>query len=156
MSCSGHCVQVTKWAGLLALIGLFSWSVANHWLALDWFSAPNSSGRQFWVGSLRRDIRLGWPSFFVDGRSAFPQAIHSNLYPGFTWWIVVVDQPPVYAVFVPIWIVALVIAAPTALLWYRGRVHSGLCPVCQYPTGVSAVCTECGHRVTGHLTNRCS
>ncbi len=53
-------------------------------------------------------------------------------------WLGLAVDTLFYAVF--LW---LLLAAPGALRRYL-RARRGRCPVCAYPTGASAVCTECG------------
>ena len=154
MNCRGSCACAAKWGCLLTIIALLGWSVLNRWLAVDWLSAPGSSGQQFWVGSHQRDIYFGRADLGYDARTAFPSIVHDNFDPGFAWWISVADTPSVYyIVSIPIWIIASLVAAPTSFLWFRGRSRAGLCPACRYPTGASAICTECGHRVAEGLNN---
>ncbi|MHC4094086.1 MAG: hypothetical protein ACYSVY_28060 [Planctomycetota bacterium] len=52
-----------------------------------------------------------------------------------------------FAVILPIWMLAVVVAIPTSLLWYRDRrPPKGCCQGCGYNLrgNVSGVCPECG------------
>ena len=53
---------------------------------------------------------------------------------------------------IPLWMLLLLIAAPTAYLWYTDRrAKPWQCPKCRYDLrGLDGgVCPECGHETTG-------
>ena len=64
---------------------------------------------------------------------------------------IVRDSPDSYtAVYVPLWLPLLLVAVPTALLWWRDRrIPPGCCRECAYDlTGnISGVCPECGREI---------
>lgn len=135
--------RVLKWAGLLlSLLIVVVWLLSLRW-SLDYSSAPGRSGfRQMGIaeGALYR-IRLGDAQASWDGEWSISQDSASPEW-GLEWY------PG--RVIVPLWIPFLLLAAPSACLWWldRRRIPPGHCLKCGYDlTGnVSGVCPECGEK----------
>jgi hypothetical protein len=88
----------------------------------------------------------GWGVWPVRGREDRPRW----LYVGKS--MVSDDRFP--SIYCPLWIPFLVVALPTAFLWYRDRrIPPGHCQNCGYNlTGnVSGICPECGERVDAQV-----
>jgi len=164
----GHKGRMLKRAGaaLLVLIAL-AWGLSIPWqwwfrgpcvryralyIPTDYCPGPVTYEDAYWVSELslsggclvhvpRRVLRAPETRWWVQ-RNGWAM-----------WWRPVwfLRQTASYLVVLPLWIPFLLIAAPTALLWWmdRRRIPPHCCQECGYNlTGnVSGVCPECGRGV---------
>ena len=169
-------LRILKWAGVgICIVMTCAWSASNRWViglprdgvsftidggslqiygGADWarnavrppqYVLPGSSGsvqrfplRRYWTSSGRRSSKLHlsgpWtnPWHTVAGKDPYLNS--------YTW-----------SLNIPLYLVLLSAALPTAFLWYRDRrrIPPGHCQRCGYNlTGnVSGVCSECGTKV---------
>lgn len=102
------------------------WRTAEHWPVAE---------RDYFLG-IQRTIPAGWGMKDIVGTSLFQPAPQLNL-TGHKKYVGL-----------PLWLLTLLAAAPTALLFYRDRrrIPPGHCRKCGYNlTGnVSGICPECG------------
>lgn len=159
--------RILKWAGLagcvltaLLFAATFVWTVS-----LFWWTDGSKTFRE--VSALPG--RLDYDSFYdLKKDYGFPKvrefqitAVDASMRTPAEWlrWPDVHGHPPkeggggfgpiagVFGVSLPLWLVFLVLAIPTAILWYRDRrPPKGHCRACGYNlTGnVSGKCPECG------------
>ena len=106
-----------------------------------------------------KHVKCGWPvhSMSID-RWSFRKGLR-NLDAYSDGWVLDTN-PPYELPRRPLWpgftintafyavILWLLFAAPFAIRRWR-RMRKSLCPKCAYPTGTSAICTECGRPVRG-------
>ena len=142
-----------KWVGTIAAAMLATVYVASLWhTILYWHSTPHGmiiaalgSGR---VGYLCPDYETSsapWSDFDLVSRSS-PRA--------FAWFDWGESRPRFFSydasLAVPLWLPLLLIAAPTAYIWYTdSRAKPWQCPKCRYDLrGLDGgVCPECGETV---------
>jgi hypothetical protein len=139
--------RVLKWAGLGVCVVI----VAAFITSLRWeigVVAP-PGGLTLWLGCIHiTDLaQFGQHEWHVDdhGRFAWREVARG---PAWIPWSYSLFGFP--AVVVPLWILLLIIALPTALLWYRDRrPPKGCCQGCGYNLrgNVSGICPECGESV---------
>jgi len=161
--------RIRKWAGLvLSLLIAVAWAVSiPWWWAVDYHTVDNeinnpmhstyrcgSGGGCVFAGynstTTSKPGRFGLPgrklSLTRGGRAAMawrPDWSQSSStyrsYARYHW-----------SMLLPLWIPFLLVTAPTAVLWWRGRsrIPPGHCQNCGYNlTGnVSGICPECGVR----------
>ena len=139
--------RVLKWVGLALCVVLAS-TYALSGYRLEWTQLDGGRTIRVMAGY----VQYGWASGGIRyGRLLYRdgQRFRASRLPGWPvlWW------PPIDVfgsggkVRVMLWVPLLVIAAPTALLWYRDRrIPAGHCQNCGYDlTGnVSGICSECG------------
>lgn len=126
-----------------ALIGV-AWLVSMQW-GLVYESKPYLGGLAVGVVGVtpiaRDDYRgPGWHVVEMGGQLVWQEAWFHR------WPELTVDIRKLKVV-IPLWIPFVLLAVPTAILWYRDRRHPlGHCRKCGYNlTGnVSGVCPECG------------
>jgi hypothetical protein len=145
--------RILKWAGLvLSLLILVMWAVASqrsfyyagHWshpaYPLDGYCVVATGKGLWWFGDVtNRSVGFSWcerhPGF--DDSPGLPRT---------EGW----DDRYVFPI-APVWLLFLVVALPTGLLWWRDRrpIAPGHCRKCGYNlTGnVGGVCPECGERI---------
>ena len=153
--------RMLKWAGVaISLLFVVAWSASlrwqceygrasqyHHWSlilangrcggSVAIFDDPQISGSGWVVRQAPR--RVDWLPWFasVDHGSRFP-------------------SPPWrgHAILLPLWMPFLIVAIPTAYLWWIGRrrVPPGRCQRCGYDlTGnISGTCPECGKKIADH------
>ncbi len=147
--------RILAWGGLvISVLIVDAWILSMRWACCYRFGdrgprlvAISRGGVEFSYAPLRwgafRAMRLD-PGWGVDDRYG------ENRDP--VIWVPRVDvSPQVASGVLPLWIPFLLVAGPTAMLWWRGsrRIPPGHCRVCGYDlTGnTSGVCSECGSAV---------
>jgi len=167
-----HLRRVAKWAGTgTSLLMVIAWVVTlfvaiSYRASVDWSAGVDAGCICYW-GPLE-----GQAARVADLRSAFDLEIESisgrkDLR---GWWVHSIGvepslggigfRPPIVQrvrlpanvtyrfVELPLWIPLLIVATPTAFLWYRdrARIPPGHCQHCGYDlTGnISGQCSECG------------
>jgi hypothetical protein len=157
----GRKCRVLKWAGLiLLLLIVVAWAVSLRW-AFGWNRLDDSrryhSSAIFQIGALY----VSHLEYLGEDASGLYWA-PDNFYPEFLsiprillkpdFWFVAY---PNWSLVLPLWIPFVLIAIPTAALWWRDRrrIRPGCCRKCGYNlTGnVSGVCPECGEKVDAQV-----
>ncbi|GMU21385.1 MAG: hypothetical protein AMXMBFR13_14780 [Phycisphaerae bacterium] len=153
-TCRRRIRRVIKWGGLgLLLVIAVGWAVSVPWI-WDYHQGLGTDDVL--------EVKLGWGALRVE-RPAMADERDSwgPLYPTLTitrWrgslsWLPSLKtsgQEQEWHVHLPLWIPALLVAIPTAILFWRDRrVPPGHCQQCGYNlTGnTSGVCSECGSPV---------
>lgn len=132
--------RIIKWGGTLA-------SVAMTFLIISpWCISWSSGGGHCRIAAGAGGAGVGWCSqqacCFLPGLSYE----HCDELNPRTWWFDYYDGSVSY-LHLPLWVPLLLVALPTAFLWWRDRrVPPGHCLQCGYDlTGnTSGVCPECG------------
>ena len=132
--------RVLKWAGLLASTLIIVASVVSLRWGLHYTKATRPGGGN--VASF--------------GRACVSYRWNQRISPERGWWTIRFREWPQWLpvirpglIVLPLWIPFLLVAVPTACLWYRDRrIPPGHCRNCGYNlTGnVSGVCPECGEK----------
>jgi hypothetical protein len=136
--------RVLKWAGLVqSLLIMAAWAASGlAGVQVTWMSSI------WWLCLYNGALLVEWESL------PSPH-IWSIMYrePYLLWapWLVRVNgNERIIGVFLPLWIPFLLVAVPTAWLWWidRHRIPPGHCQKCGYDlTGnVSSICPECGEK----------
>ena len=140
----GRVWRVGKWGGL-ALTAI----VATLWLGSRWWWLRVETSRlpPRWVEIRRGEVAYthDTPLFIVIDASRPYSFLRRNQFPGFEWkpaWDVLGTRTG--TIHVPLWVLLLAIASPTAFLWYCAR---------RPPPGH---CQRCGYDLTGNVSGRCS
>lgn len=130
--------RVAKWVGLVACVGIVLAWVASVYCAIT-YQCAEVGGCALTVGCAAiwtgQDARLKGFEFYYPGGSPV------------VWLPEYHQDVRRTTVGVPMWILLIVAAIPTAFLWHRDRRHPpGHCQGCGYNlTGnVSGACPECG------------
>lgn len=124
--------------------------IAGVWTVNSWWSCWYG-----WVASKGRERFIGIDSGYL-GVISCPSGGFDRI--GWSWWAnshglrwkpVVVARPTNFAVLTPLWMPLLLVAAPTACLWWRDRrrARPGYCAACGYDLaglGSGVACPECG------------
>lgn len=139
-----------KWIGSVVCAVTLVVTVASyHWLievAVPWSMATIGLGRLFLGVSGKPQFCYGFSISMIDKTNGVPMFLIAKYWTGL-WG----DVP---SVSIPLLLPVLLMALPTAFLWWHGsRVLPGHCRGCGYDlTGnVSGRCPECGQQV-----GRCS
>jgi hypothetical protein len=126
--------------GLGIALALLASAALDAWRSVIWVS-PGGSG----FGTGEGVVAAAWEYW-----GALPAGLNMER-PSGIQWLPSVDHSSGIMVVVPIWMLLVVIAIPTAFLWVRDRRRfpRGHCQACGYNlTGnVSGVCPECGRKV---------
>ena len=138
-----------KWAGLvLCLLIATAWAVSLRWSVYAHGSVVSVT---LWEGQI--PLLDGWDPFW-DGYQRFSLIpVQRQGCCGFTWGgrlLVRSDTRSAVGWTAPLWAVLVVLAIPTAFLWWRDRrPPKDHCQNCGYDlTGnVSGVCPECGNPI---------
>ncbi len=135
--------RIAKWAGLVVCV-----LIALAWLvSLPW--ALFYEGDGWWFGWGGGNLSTGPCSAFCgDGWESRVRAESlGDVYWGFNWprhdsmyW----GEITYSGLRFPLWLLLIVVAIPTAILFYRDRRH--------IPPGH---CQKCGYDLTGNLSGRC-
>ena len=147
--------RVLKWVGLLGcMLIVASWGVSSFGM-ITWDRYDGTLNRQYLFGQGR--VRLyhstgslldnsGW---HITGFRYESVAKRLGLGLPQIFWR---RSPRIRMLQIPIWLLVLMAAIPTAILWYRDRrPPKGHCQTCGYDlTGnVTGVCPECGAPTRG-------
>ncbi len=142
--------RIGKWAGLVISVAIVVIAVASGWWHSYWGSSLLNERRFVFVVTrglvgfgyldpMRIGFDEGW-HLIVDGRYFW----------GWNWWIQLVWSNSTRAVVIPLWMLLLVVAAPTARFWWldRRRPRPGHCHKCGYDLrgNLPQGCPECGWR----------
>ena len=135
--------RIGKWAGLslvLLILGLYA---ASAWCV---FIASTLQGHVVTV--VAGGVIVDWPE---PSKSPWEHwRLHATYSPGrpFTWtWGLETNPRFGSEIALPLWLVALVPAIPTAWLWWSDRQRKGFCRDCDYDLrglAAGAKCPECG------------
>ena len=144
--------RIEKWAGLVISVAIVVIAVASGW----WYS--------YWASSLLDErqyafvVTKGMVGFvYLDPMSVgFGEGWHlldgPNFW-GWKWWIELYwsnSARGARVVVIPLWMLLLVVAAPTARFWWldRRRPRPGHCHKCGYDLrgNLEHGCPECGWR----------
>lgn len=156
----GRFIRFTKWAGMCLLV-----VVVCVWVASGWYHASicvrsktfnvmvfvGTGNAKVWlymrhgpelaqVMNPRLDLRVGRRRARLSWADFWPRVRVNPL-------ANLVQRNPPLSVMIPFWLIALMLAIPTVILWRLDRrVPPGRCRMCRYDlTGnVSGVCPECG------------
>ena len=141
-----------KWIGLGLVATIVVVGLASPWLNLDardkW-----GHGVQIWNGAL--SVPCGRTAARAETCCSLTLTA-LPLQPSLWWWFQLPDGSPYAYLRVPLWVIALLAAVPTAGLWWRHLCRGGPCdcPTCGYDlTGLAPgkCCPECGK--TSAITN---
>ena len=131
--------QLLKWAGVgLCLVIGTSWVLGLSW-KVRYYGG-------MWGFELNHSLIGGWTSTMSFPKKWVVEAAAGRQ----QWWPQSVKLGPVSGIYVPLWMLLLAIAIPTAVLFWRARRPlPGHCRKCGYDlTGnVSGVCPECGEAI---------
>lgn len=149
--------QILKWTGLsLSLLIAVAWAVSLRW-AFGWRRLDDS--RRYHSSAIIQIGALYVSHLEYRGEDvSSPYWAPDNFYPEFLsvprillkpdFWFV---RYPDWTLTLPLWIPFVLIAIPTAALWWRDRrrIPPGHCEKCGYNLAgnVSGVCPECGERI---------
>jgi hypothetical protein len=155
--------RILKWAGLvLSVLIVVTWAVSVFWVWTIWYCSVDNNSRyctyRFGSGaggvfgyydlmSVPRDwlripgltLRVGRANWLA-WRFRWERCSSTGQSETLAWWWMML----------PLWIPFLIVAPPTAFLWWRDRRYPPhCCQTCGYNlTGnVSGVCPECGEKV---------
>ena len=142
----GRLRRVLKWSGTVASLLVAAAFGASIWRNIWWISAD-------W----QHEVELRYGAVWYCSPSTWSAASHRPGEPGPGWtvwkyagrwrvhWLDLGGHRPII---LPLWIPFVVLALPTAFLWWRDRRRTppGHCQTCGYNlTGnVSGICPECG------------
>ncbi len=142
--------RIAKWAGLVTVI-----TFGAVWALSLRFNATWNCGRGY-LGVTTGGIHAKWPAEAAIIRWQ-PSGVIVDARVDAMWWPSIVKSrvsirrrlvTVLWTAKLPIWMLFVVAAVPTAFLWWRDRrgVPPGACRSCGYDlTGnVSGVCPECG------------
>jgi hypothetical protein len=175
MARRGRKRRMLKWAGLVLLLVIaVAWAVSEFYPFDYYRNVPPYGSRKasrgfsvslvggaLWLGWIRGVIQAGgiWPFEqeyiriwlpSID-RSILPTSDDAMEMASHRLWEPYVPTHTEVHIGVPLWIPFLLVAIPTAVLWYRDRrrIPPGHCRNCGYNlTGnVSGICPECGERI---------
>ncbi len=147
-------LRVAKWVGVVFCLGIVLIAVASVWIrALIGF-------RYGYVSAYFGNVGVVWVAAENEKRDVFVTGLElrKNTPRGFRLSLPTVRRWPVsttwgtqhrWIAVLPLWLLLLVIATPTAFLWWRDRRPlPGHCPCGYDMTGnVSGTCPECGVEV---------
>lgn len=138
--------HVAKWSVTLACLMLGALCLITKIVGLEYYSDGQVHYISISNGAILFEQVGGGGRWDIRGSRLRPRW---DLYFPYTWW------PRVYKagtgpfhycdleVVVPLWMVAVLLAIPAALLWWRDRPP---------PTGH---CRNCGYDLTGNISGRC-
>ncbi|UCF32491.1 MAG: hypothetical protein JSV78_09155 [Phycisphaerales bacterium] len=136
-----------KWLGLVmcALI-VVAWLVSLRW-GLVYQGREYLGGFTLGQGGLvcARELGQGWHALDMKNRDVL-EGVWERRWPDISFDVAE------WGVLIPLWIPFVVLAVPTAILWWRDRRNPpGHCRNCGYNlTGnISGICPECGGEVKG-------
>ena len=138
--------RIAKWTGLAVCVLLLGAWIASWFGSLTWGSLTwDSHCLHLSIGGGVLGVIWGSPGL----ETGFDAWLHEGMWNSWTVTFDVIGST--VTVFVPLWLPLLLVAIPTAFLFYRDRRRPGPghCPQCGYDlTGnVSGVCPECGKAV---------
>ncbi|MBN1513182.1 MAG: hypothetical protein JXB13_14295 [Phycisphaerae bacterium] len=143
--------RIAKWTGLvLCTLVVVAWGVSLIWW-VTWTSWDGTSSRDHSLGGgcIEVEVFIGTDTF-VRGWQIDPTYVLATTSPfGFCWPYVYWEETS-RDIQIPLWIPFVLLAVPTALLWWRDRKPPlGHCQHCGYNlTGnLSGVCPECGKQL---------
>lgn len=140
--------RILKWvgAGICALLICLSWASAHWWLA--WINENSTLALEISRGT----GVLGYDPIGQTAQTMPPGWHFQSEYAKYRWWFRwhwKSGGPSL--IVVPLWVPLLLLAVPTAVLFYRDRrrIPPGHCRKCGYNlTGnASGVCPECGAKI---------
>ena len=142
----GRVRRVGKWGGLVASCLLAALYATSTWFFIDRTAPRKQCSITIWQGF----VYFYWGH--IPGGDELPvwAMVRADEF-GLGWWPRSwYRSTPYHAVSAPLWLPLLLVALPTAFLWYLDRrLPRGHCQACGYDlTGnVSGVCPECGEKV---------
>jgi hypothetical protein len=146
--------RMLKWAGtVLSLLSMIAW--AGSFLAIIAYRGPSRLSDVITLAVAVPPIYSGTGLVLTDGQLVWGFMLFQDVAPG--WHITRRPTDMSSSTFwgndyliVPLWLPLVLVAAPTAFLWWRDRrrIPPGHCRKCGYDlTGnVSGVCPECGEK----------
>ena len=141
--------RIAKWVGLVFSVAIVALAVASGWFYIYWASSPPDE-RQ--VVSVVFQGVVGF-AYLDPGRLAEGWSLIHGRFWGWKWWIELDWGNSTRVVVIPLWMLLLVVAAPTAWLWWldRRRPRPGHCHKCGYDLrgNLEHGCPECGWRREG-------
>lgn len=134
-----------KWSGtMLTVLLLVVWVGSRSWYA------SASVAERGCVYVCWGCLSISWERPWADPRGPLEIDLMREM-PHFIWWFRYREQATpalsVRRMDIPVWIIAMLVAVPSAWLWYRDRRRApGLCIKCGYDLrgNASGVCPECG------------
>ncbi len=129
--------RALKWAGLAVSVLLVAALVASVWVKVTLRRVPHFV--EFRSGA----ATYCWFPAGAGGPHA-RWAVDRQIYPHLTGLPFVYHEARYFIIDVPIWMLAVLVAIPTAWLWWRDR--RGIPP---------GHCQRCGYDLTGNVSGRC-
>ena len=137
--------RVGKWAGLVFVCAMLGLGVASRWFQFE--VRCDQACVAMYAGAVEVCVaNRGLRDLYRTHRMFSARTFHWYVWtPGYGFFSDVgIDA---FCVIVPVWLIALVVGALTAWLWYRDWNRPTRCADCGYDlTGLpaGAVCPECG------------
>ena len=147
-------LRIAKRSGVVVCLMVVAIHIASAWWCVTaWSATRKYSYRSFYIGS--GAVELRWRTDQWDGPAAGAWGLYRHQAPPMIWTPAVTRGPlprlqwPFVSIIIPLWVLLLIAAIPTLVLWRLDRrPKPGHCPCGYNLTGnVSGVCPECGRRV---------
>jgi hypothetical protein len=133
--------RVLKWAGTAASVAIVGSLLTSYWDGVCWQWGSYEPLVDLWDGAI---VVMWWPDRLPDDQKT--DALFGALFDlmdASLWLPKARTDGPIRFLTVPLWLPLLLVAVPTALLWWRDR---------RFPAGH---CQHCGYNLTGNVSGRC-